>query len=94
MDYEIAYENIRDVRLLDSFPEDDYRRINGGEDSKKMPGRFKGEHTRKCRIYIYIGYAPILEIDTADGPVYLNSKDGQETQEWMEQISKKLSDFS
>lgn len=89
-DYDIAYGDITGVELLDRLPDDDYRRINGGEDQYKMMGRFKGENTGRCRIYLYVGYTPVLEIMTVDGPVYVNSKDGTETEEWMREISVKL----
>ena len=62
-----------------------------GEDQHKMMGRFKGEITGRCRMYLYVGYTPVLEIMTEDGPVYVNSKDGQETEEWMREISVKIS---
>ena len=38
-DYDIAYDDITGVELLDSLPDDDYRRINGGADQHKMMGR-------------------------------------------------------
>ena len=90
-DYDIAYDDITGVELLDSLPDNDYRRINGSADQHKMMGRFKGEITGRCRMYLYVGYTPILEIMTEDGPVYVNSKDGQETEEWMREISVKIS---
>lgn len=89
-DYEIAYDDITGVELLDSLPDDDYRRINGGEDQHKMMGRFKGEKTGKCRMYLYVGYTPVLEIMTEDGPVYVNSRDGQETEEWIREIMQQV----
>lgn len=89
-DYEIAYDDITGVELLDSLPDDDYRRINGGEDQHKMMGRFKGEKTGKCQIYLYVGYTPVLEIMTEDGPVYVNSRDGQVTEEWIREIMQQV----
>ena len=89
-DYEIAYDDITGVELLDSLPDDDYRRINGGEDQHKMMGRFKGEKTGKCRMYLYVGYTPVLEIMTEDGPVYVNSRDGQVTEEWIREIMQQV----
>lgn len=89
-DYDISYDDITGVELLDSLPDDDYRRINGGEDQHKMMGRFKGEKTGKCRMYLYVGYTPVLEIMTEDGPVYVNSRDGQETEEWMREIMQQV----
>ena len=93
-DYGIACDDITGVELLDSLPDDDYRKINGGEDQHKMLGRFKGENTGKCRMYLYTGYTPVLEIMTGDGPVYVNSKDPQETEEWMREISVNIAESS
>lgn len=93
-DYGIACDDITGVELLDSLPDDDYRKINGGEDQHKMMGRFKGENTGKCRMYLYTGYTPVLEIMTGDGPVYVNSKDPQETEEWMREISVNIAESS
>lgn len=93
-DYDIAYGDITGVELLDRLPDDDYRRINGGEDQYKMLGRFKGENTGRCRMYLYIGYTPVLEIMTEYGPVYVNSKDRQQTEKWMSEISVKISENS
>ena len=91
-DYGIACADITGVELLDGLPDDDYRKINGGEDQHKMLGRFKGENTGKCRMYLYVGHTPVLEIMTGDGPVYVNSKDPQETEEWMREISVNIAE--
>lgn len=93
-DYGIACADITGVELLDGLPDDDYRKINGGEDQHKMLGRFKGENTGKCRMYLYTGYMPVLEIMTGDGPVYVNSKDPQETEKWMREISVNIAESS
>ena len=91
-DYGIACADITGMELLDGLPDDDYRKINGGEDQHKMLGRFKGENTGKCRMYLYVGYTPVLEIMTGDGPVYVNSKDPQETEKWMREISVNIAE--
>lgn len=93
-DYGIACADITGVELLDGLPDDDYRKINGGEDQHKMLGRFKGENTGKCRMYLYVGHTPVLEIMTGDGPVYVNSKDPQETEKWMREISVNIAESS
>ena len=45
-------------------------------------------------MYLYTGYTPVLEIMTGDGPVYVNSKDPQETEEWMREISVSIAESS
>lgn len=85
-DLSLSYGEILGVRLIDELPEDEYRRTNGVSDSRQNIGRFKGKETGKCRMFLYTGYEPILEIDTEDGPVYINSETDGETENWYEEI--------
>ncbi len=90
-DHEIGFDEIEDVLLIDRIPDDDYRRINGGEDQEKMIGRFKGKQTGKCRMYLYMEYSPVLEIVTEEGPVYVNSKEEGQTEKWMRELEGRIS---
>ena len=45
-------------------------------------------------MYLYTGYMPVLEIMTGDGPVYVNSKEPQETEKWMREISVNIAESS
>ena len=85
-DLSLSYGEILGVRLINELPEDEYRRTNGVSDSRQNIGRFKGKETGKCRMFLYTGYEPILEIDTEDGPVYINSETDGETENWYEEI--------
>ncbi len=87
-DVELDYDEILGVELLDRLPEDEYKRTNGGDDGRVLLGKFKGKGTGKCRMYLYVGYAPILEISTLDGPVYVNSRTQGEAAEWKQEIEK------
>lgn len=89
-DLTVGYEEIQDVELLEDLPDDEYKKVNGGDTDQMLVGRFRGKETGKCRIYIYTEYAPILEITTADGPVYVNSRTAGETEQWYDEIEKKL----
>lgn len=90
-DYEIAYEDIVDVRLIDQLPEEDYHRKRGTYDERRMMGQFRGKETGKCRMYLYVGYEPILEIVTEDGPVYVNSKTPGQTEKYLSEVTACLS---
>ena len=85
-DLSLSYGEILGVRLIDELPEDEYRRTNGVSDSRQNIGRFKGNETGKCRMFLYTGYEPILVIDTEDGPVYINSETDGEAEKWYEEI--------
>ncbi|WP_072523640.1 hypothetical protein [Clostridium sp. Marseille-P3244] len=92
-DVELGYDEILGVELLDRLPEDEYKRTNGGDDGRVLLGKFKGKETGKCRMYLYVGYAPILEISTPDGPVYVNSRTQGEAAEWKQEIEKYRKEF-
>lgn len=92
-DVELGYDEILGVKLLDRLPEDEYKRTNGGDDGRVLLGKFKGKETGKCRMYLYVGYAPILEISTPDGPVYVNSRTQDEAAEWKQEIEKYRKEF-
>lgn len=90
-DYSIRYDEIESVRLLESLPEEDYagyRLIKGSDSAGKLAGRFRGKETGACRLYIYKGYEPVLEIDTKEGPVYVNSRNEGEAEKWNEKLKK------
>ena len=89
-DESISYDEIQDIRLLERLPEDDYKKINGGDTKDMLAGKFRGKETGKCNMYIYTEYSPVLEIRTVEGPVYVNSRVGKETEKWYAQIEKNL----
>lgn len=89
-DVEIDYEEILGVRLIDELPEDDYKRTNGSADGRMLLGKFRGRETGKCRMYLYVGYEPILEIQTEEWMIYVNSRIDGEAAGWYDKISAML----
>ena len=90
-DLTISSGEIENVEVLDSVPEDRYNRVNGSDDGRQLLGKFKGRETGKCRMYLYVGYEPILAIQTEKyGPVYVNSKTSGEVEEWCEKITQMM----
>lgn len=89
-DETIYYGKIQEIRLLDQLPEDDYKKINGGDTKDMLTGKFRGKETGKCLLYVYRKSGPVLEIRTEDGPVYVNSRKDGEPEEWYAEIEKNL----
>ena len=89
-DETIRYDEVQDIRLLERLPEDDYKKINGGDTKDMLMGKFRGKESGKCILYLYTKTSPVLEISTADGPVYVNSRSGEETEAWYAEIEKNL----
>ena len=85
-DLALSCDEILDVELINALPEDNYRRTNGVSDGRHRIGKFRGRETGKCRMFLYTEYAPILEIDIADGPVYINSETDGEAEEWYDEL--------
>lgn len=86
-DYTVSYTEIAGIQIVNQLPDDNFRRINGGDDSRMMVGKFRGTETGNCRIYLYKGYEPVLEMITDNGPVYINSKNDGEVVMWYNEIS-------
>ena len=89
-DMEIRYDEIRGIEMLPGLPEDDYRKVNGGDTADMLVGTFKGKESGKCWMYLYTEHSPILEISTDEGPVYVNSSQTGMTEAWYDEIQKKL----
>lgn len=89
-DVTLSYDEIQDIDLLDRLPDEEYKKINGGDSDKMLVGKFRGEESGNCRLYLYTGCEPILKISTADGPVYVNSRNDREAAKWYRQIEKNL----
>lgn len=89
-DFSLAYDEITDVEIMEELPEDDYKRVNGGDDGRVLVGKFRGEETGKCWMYIYVDYKPILKISSEEGTVYINSKTDGEVERWAADIREKL----
>lgn len=89
-DFSLAYDEITDVEIMEELPEDDYKRVNGGDDGRVLVGKFRGKETGKCWMYIYVDYKPILKISSEEGTVYINSKTDGEVERWAADIREKL----
>ena len=84
---DLKKNEIRSVKLLENgLPEDHYNRTNGSSDGKQLLGKFEGKKTGKCRMYIYVECTPILQINTSDEIIFINSKEKGAAEKWYEKI--------
>lgn len=91
-DLKLPYNEIEDVKIIESLPDDDYRKTNGLADSKQWVGKFRGRDTGKCVMMIWRDLHPVLEITTKnDGPLYINSKKNGQIEKWENKILTELS---
>ena len=74
----INIDDITEITLMDSLPDDHFFKYNGGATESYLVGKFKGNTYGKCSLYIFKDVSPVLMIKTADQTVFLNSKkDGE-----------------
>lgn len=74
----ININDITEITLMDSLPDDHFFRYNGGATDSYLVGKFKGNTYGKCNLYIFKDVSPVLMIKTADQTVFINSKkDGE-----------------
>ena len=85
-DMEIDIDEVQSTELLPKLPNDEYKRVNGSDDGQKKIGKFRGKKTGKCRMYIYVECTPILQINTSDEIIFINSKEKGAAEKWYEKI--------
>ena len=62
------------------------KRKSGNSEEKQLLGKFEGKKTGKCRMYIYVECTPILQINTSDEIIFINSKEKGAAEKWYEKI--------
>lgn len=80
--------DISEVKLLDVLPDDSFMKRNGMADDKQLVGKFLGKKTGPCRMYVYKGYSPVLEIKLPDYTVFINSKDSKTVKSWYQELRR------
>lgn len=83
---EIPLSDITDVKLIEQLPDEDFIRTNGASTEKYLIGHFRGKETGRCMMYLCRDASPILEIDTADLTIYVNSEDEAAVSEWYQAL--------
>lgn len=86
--YDISFsrDGILEAELLDSLPEEPLRRTNGAATNDYLLGKFYGNQTGECRLYIYRNVRPILAIRLPEYTVFINSKTPGEVKAWYDSL--------
>ena len=84
-DVEFAVEEIEKVQLLSEFPNERFRRKNGGNTKEYLVGDLD-EDKRRAMLFLYKERTPVLKIELEDETIYLNSEDEEETVGWYEMV--------
>lgn len=74
--------DIQELQLLDTLPEENFRRTNGGDTDRLLVGHFKGEVTGDTMMFIYKNESPVIRIRLPQRTIFLNSDTREETGEW------------
>lgn len=87
--YDISFsrDDILETELLDSLPEEPLRRTNGAATNDYLLGKFYGNQTGECRLYIYRNVRPILAIRLPEYTVFINSKTPGEVEAWYDSLN-------
>lgn len=59
-DTSFSTDEILDLQLLDSLPDDSFVRSNGSADGHQLLGVFRGKKTGPCRMYVELDESPVL----------------------------------
>ena len=85
---EFSREDIQSAELIDELPDERFRRTNGGSTEKVNIGYFRGKETGKCMMFLYNDCTPLLEIRLDNMTVFANSRDPEETCQWLDALSE------
>lgn len=85
---EFQRSDIESAELIDSLPQERFRRTNGGETEEYAIGHFRGEKTGRCMMFLYTDVSPILEISLKDQIVFVNSRQSAETERWYNELKQ------
>ena len=86
--YDISFprDEIREVELLPGLPKERLRRTNGADTNDYLIGKFRGNVTGNCRLYVYKGYQPVLAIRLPEYTVFINSKSDGQAETWYDRL--------
>lgn len=84
---EIKKDDIKSVKLLkNGLPDEDFSKTNGSADDKQLLGKFRGEKSGECRMYVWLDQPEMIQIRTKKYTVFINDKDKDQTNAWYESL--------
>ena len=88
----IKYSEIKEVELLEDFPDIHFSKIEGGSTDEYRVGKFKNSNIGKCMLFLYNDYTPLIRITTDDTTVFFNGKDSDKITTIYNSIKQKITE--
>lgn len=85
-DTSFSTDEIKDLQLLDSLPDDSFVRTNGSDDGQQLLGVFKGQKTGPCRMYVQLDESPVLSIQTDQYTVFITAPTRAQAENWYQTL--------
>ena len=89
-DTSFSTDDILDLQLLDSLPDDSFVRVNGSDDGQQLLGIFKGQKTGPCRMYVQLDESPVLSIQTDEYTVFLTAPTKVQVENWYRELKNHM----
>ena len=91
-DTSFSTDEILDLQLLDSLPDDSFVRSNGSADGHQLLGVFRGKKTGPCRMYVELDESPVLSIQTDEYTVFLTAPTKMQAENWYQELKDHMFD--
>lgn len=87
---EIEFDEIKSVKLIEELPDVRMSKQVGAATDKYSLGKFHVRNQGSYYLYIYHGYSPIMELETEDMKIYLNSRQEGVIEECYQELLQKV----
>ena len=91
-DTSFSTDEILDLQLLDSLPDDSFVCSNGSADGHQLLGVFRGKKTGPCRMYVELDESPVLSIQTDEYTVFLTAPTKMQAENWYQELKDHMFD--
>ncbi|MDO4299084.1 MAG: hypothetical protein Q4C59_11530 [Lachnospiraceae bacterium] len=87
--YELSFDEaeIEELEILEDLPKEHLNRTNGMASDKLLLGKFRGNKSGDCRLYVYRKYTPILKIKLENFIIYINSRENGKVEAWYDALN-------
>ena len=86
----IEFDEIKSVKLLEEFPDVKMSKQNGAATDEYSLGKFRVRNQGIYYLYIYHGHSPIMELETEDKKIYMNSRQEGVIEECYQELLQKM----